>query len=76
MITRPTVVNVKGKTSSGINASKFSKRRVFILFIDRIKLYYNEFYGGSLSIRTDFHAIVVNCKSPVYILDLFFQKLY
>ena len=39
-----------------LKALKFSKRRVFILFIDKIKLF--KFYGGSLSIVVCAFALI------------------
>ena len=56
-----------------LKALKFSKRRVFILFIDKIKLF--KFYGVSLSIVVCAFALIfmpliaLTCKLPAYIPD-------
>ena len=49
-----------------LKALKFTKRRVLILFIDKIKLF--KFYGGSLS-------IVVCTFALIFISFSFFFKL-
>ena len=55
-----------------LKALEFSKRRVFILFIDKIKLF--KFYGGSLSIVVCAFALIFTplrlpVNSPAYIPD-------
>ena len=56
-----------------LKALKFTKRRVLILFIDKIKLF--KFYGGSLSIVVCAFALIFTPSlRPAYIPE-FFQKL-